>query len=114
MRCGSFGPDATGGASDVGRVGTFGTQALRLSYGGFAADVLLLEAVRELCPGFDVQLAERLAQVLLDGPGADEELGGDLLIGGPLCRQTGDEGFLRCQVVAGLDVPFAGVLAGSA
>ena len=47
-----------------------------------------LNAVRELHAGLHVELAERLAQVVLDRARADEELRGDLAVGVPLRRQA--------------------------
>ena len=47
-----------------------------------------LNAVRELHAGLHVELAERLAQVVLDRARADEELSGDLAVGVPLRRQA--------------------------
>ena len=47
-----------------------------------------LKAVRELHARLDVELAERLAQVVLDRARADEQLSGDLAVGVPLRRQA--------------------------
>ena len=47
-----------------------------------------LNAVRELHAGLHVELAERLAQVVLDRARADEQLSGDLAVGVPLRRQA--------------------------
>src|SRR5262245_49360497 len=49
----------------------------------------------ELGPAGDVQLAEDLAQVILDGAGADEQPGGDLPVGQVLGDQPGDLRLLR-------------------
>ena len=70
------------------------------------------QLTRELGAGFDPELAKYLAQVIVDSAGADEQLGGDLLVGGTVGGEAGDLCFLWGQVVAGLDGPFAGVLAG--
>ena len=66
----------------------------------------------ELVAGLDTELAERFAQVVVDGVGADEQLRGDLLVGRTVCGEARDLCLLGSQVVAGLDGPFAGVLAG--
>src|SRR5690242_489907 len=66
----------------------------------------------ELVAGLDSELAERFAEVVVDGAGADEQLGSDLLVRGTVGREAGDLCFLRRQVIARLDRPFAGVLAG--
>ena len=47
-----------------------------------------LKAVRELHAGLHVELAERLAQVVLDRARADEQLSGDLAVGVPLRREA--------------------------
>ncbi len=72
----------------------------------------LQHVARELGAGFDSELAERLAEVVVDVAGADEQLRGDFLVGRTVCREMGDLRFLGGQVVAGLDGPFARVLAG--
>src|SRR5262245_28511286 len=43
----------------------------------------------------DLELGEDLVQVVLDRLAADEQLGGDLLVGRPVARQGGDLGLLR-------------------
>jgi hypothetical protein len=50
--------------------------------------------------------------VVVDRVGADEQLGGDLLVGGTVGREAGDLCFLGGQVVARLDGPFARMFAG--
>ena len=72
----------------------------------------LEQVLFELVAGLHPQLAERLAQVIVDGAGADEQLRGDLLVGGTVCREAGDLCFLGSQVIARLDGPLAGMLAG--
>ena len=52
----------------------------------------------ELTPRADAQLRVHLAEVVLDGSGADEELGADLRVGPSLYRQAGDLRFLRGEV----------------
>jgi hypothetical protein len=61
---------------------------------------------------FTPELAERLAEVVVDGAGADEELSGDLWVGRTVGREAGDLCFLGGKVVERLDGPFARVLAG--
>src|SRR5690242_13604477 len=46
----------------------------------------------ELVAGLDSELAKRLAEVVVDGAGADEQLAGDFLIRGTVCRQARDLG----------------------
>ena len=66
----------------------------------------------ELVAGFHSELAERLAEGVVDGAGADEQLGGYFLVGGPVCRAAGDLCFLGRQLVPRLDGSFAGALTG--
>ena len=62
--------------------------------------------------GLHSQLAERLAQVVVDGARADEQLGRDFRVCGTVGGKAGDLRFLGGQVVTRLDGPFARVLAG--
>src|SRR5580700_3664893 len=57
------------------------------------------ERAGELAAGADAELAEDLPEVVGDGGGADEQLRGDLRVGGPLARQAGDQCLLRGQEV---------------
>ena len=50
--------------------------------------------------------------MVVDGAGADEQLRGDLLVGGAVGGEARDLCFLGGEVIAGLDGPLAGVLAG--
>jgi DNA-directed RNA polymerase specialized sigma24 family protein len=79
---------------------------------GLGRGVGLEQVLFELVAGFDPELAERFAEVVVHGAGADEQLGRDLLIGRTVGREATDLGFLRRQVIARLDSPFPGVLAG--
>jgi hypothetical protein len=54
----------------------------------------------ELVAGLDSELAERFAWVVVDGVGPDEQLGGDLLVRGPLGREATPVRFLGGQVIA--------------
>src|SRR3954452_14060715 len=54
----------------------------------------------ELVARGDLQLGEDLAQVVLHGPGADEQLGADLGVGEAVSCQTGDLAFLRSERLA--------------
>ena len=74
--------------------------------------VWLEQALFELVAGLDSELAKRLAQVIVDGAGADEQLGRDFLVGRTLGREAGDLCLLRGQLVTRLDAPFTRVLAG--
>jgi hypothetical protein len=53
----------------------------------------------ELVAGADAELGENLPEVVGDGGGADEQLRGDLRVGGPLAGQPGDQRLLRGQDV---------------
>jgi hypothetical protein len=54
----------------------------------------------ELAAGGDAELGEDLAQVVLDGVGADEQPGADLGVGQALAGQLGNLGFLGGQLLA--------------
>ena len=79
---------------------------------GFGVCALLEQVLFELVAGLDSELAKRLAEVVVDGARADEQLRGDLLVSQTVCREIRDLCFLGGQVVAGLDGPFARMLAG--
>ena len=79
---------------------------------GFGVCAWLEWVLFELVAGPHSELAERFAEVVVDGAGADEQLGGDFLVGGSLGGEAGDLCFLGGQVVARLDRPFTGVLTG--
>src|ERR1700685_1209193 len=66
----------------------------------------------ELIAGADAELGEDLAQVVGDGGGADEQLGGDLRVGGAVAGQAGDERFLRGQDIGRLGSLLPGLPAG--
>ena len=66
----------------------------------------------ELVAGLHSELAECLAEVVVDGVGADEQPRGDFSVGGTIGGEAGDLCFLGGQVIARLDGPFARVLAG--
>src|SRR6478735_9031302 len=59
-----------------------------------------------------VELGIHLAQVVLDGARADEELRADLRVRLTFARQTGDLRLLRGQIVVGVDAATARGLAG--
>src|SRR5205807_6756445 len=69
-----------GGATGVGC-------ALKLPGGSGGASA-------EALAGGNAELGEHVAQVPLDGAGADKQLGGDLLVGVPVSGQPGDLGLL--------------------
>jgi hypothetical protein len=48
----------------------------------------LEQLTRELGAGFDPELAKCLAQVVVDGARADEQLRGDFLVGGTVGREA--------------------------
>src|SRR3984893_1028162 len=60
----------------------------------------------------DAELREDLAQVVLDGAGADEKPGADLGVGQALAGELGDLGLLRRELAAGVDGSLARGLAG--
>src|ERR1700729_1490903 len=76
------------------------------SAGGSAAD--------QVGPGCDAQFAEDLAQVVVDRAGAEEQLGSDVAVRQALSHQPCDLEFLRCELVWGRGLAFAGGLAGGA
>src|SRR5918995_311602 len=53
----------------------------------------------ELVARADAQFGEHLVQVVLNRPGADEELGADVGVGEPVAGESGDLSLLRCEVV---------------
>src|SRR3954447_18123987 len=57
----------------------------------------------ELSTGADAELREDVAQMPLDGSGADEQLCADLRVRQTVAGKACDVGFLWGQVVAGLD-----------
>src|SRR6516164_3942207 len=68
----------------------------------------------ELSPAADAKLAEDLAQVVLDGAGADEQPGGDLPVGQVLGDQQRDLLLLRSEHLRRFGAAWAGLLAGRA
>ena len=66
----------------------------------------------ELLSRLDVELPVHLAEVVVDGVGADEEARRDLGVGRPGGGEAGDLRLLRCEVVAGFVDALAGARAG--
>ena len=66
----------------------------------------------KLAAGADAELGEDFPQVVGDGGGADEQLRGDLRVGGAVAGQPGDQRFLRGQGIWRLDGLRPGVPAG--
>src|SRR5215469_3212929 len=66
-----------------------------------AALCLAGEEACELVARGDTELDEQFPQVIGDGRAADEQLCGDLRVGGAPARQAGDQRFLRGQRVPG-------------
>ena len=56
-----------------------------------------MERAGELAAGTDTELGEDLPEVVGDGGWADEQLRGDLRVGGSLTGQAGDQRLLRGQ-----------------
>src|SRR5690349_20001299 len=75
---------------------------------------VIRECPGELSPAGDVELAEDLVQVVLDGADADEQLAGDVPVGQALGGQPGDLRLLRREHLLGPEAARAGPLAGSA
>src|SRR5262249_33825786 len=70
------------------------------------------QCAAELPPGADVQLLEDVAQVPLDGAGAEEQLRPDLGIRVSVARKLGDLSFLGSQVAESVCRTFAYLLSG--
>src|SRR5918993_4605731 len=66
----------------------------------------------QLGPGGDAQLHEHVAQVVVDGPAAEEQLGADLAVGPALADQADDLELLGGELAEGAGVALAGGLAG--
>src|SRR5262252_10227326 len=81
-----------------GRPAADGTAKLKLPVGSG-------DASAKVFAGGDAELGEHVAQVPLDGTGADEQLGGDLLVGASVPGQLGDLSLLGREVCEGLDRP---------
>src|SRR3954453_7609872 len=79
--------------------------------GGHARRRGVRERVVELTARTDAELGEHVAQVPLNGAGADEQLRADLGIRAPIARQAGDLRLLRGELVAGLHRTLADRLA---
>src|SRR5580693_6441932 len=65
----------------------------------------------QLAARADAELGEDLPQMVGDGGRADEQLRGDLRVGGAVPGQPGDQRFLRGQGIWRLDGAFAGLAA---
>src|SRR5712675_2516388 len=70
------------------------------------------ERAGELAAGADAELGEDLPEVVGDGGGADEQLLGDLRVGGAVAGEAGDQRFLRGEGIGRLDGVLPGVPAG--
>src|SRR5689334_4240012 len=68
--------------------------------GGAPSGLRQRQAVPELPAGADAELGEHLVQVVLRGPGADEQLGADLSVGVALGGELGDLRLLHGQGLA--------------
>jgi hypothetical protein len=78
----------------------------------FGPCICLEPVLFELVAGLHSQLAKHLAEVVVDGAGADKQPRGDFLIRSTLGREARDLCFLGGQVIARLDAPFARMLSG--
>src|SRR4051812_15350597 len=76
------------------------------------AGALAHDAVGELGAGGHAELPERLAQVVLHGARADEELGGDVPVRLPAADQGGDLCLLGGELLRRTDLAFPRALAG--
>src|ERR1700760_1124867 len=70
------------------------------------------DGVRELCAGCHADLPEHLVQVVLDGGGAEEQLGCDVPVAVALAGQPGDVRLLWREPGFGAGGPLAGAFAG--
>ena len=68
----------------------------------------------ELRAGRDAELREDVAEVVVDRPRREKQLGGDLLVGEPLCDEAGDLQLLWRQLIDRARVALARRLAGGA
>jgi hypothetical protein len=66
--------------------------------------LVLREPVSKLDPGGHLELGVHVAEVVLDGLDADDELAGDLPVGKPAGNQPGDGEFLRGEP-SGITLP---------
>ena len=66
----------------------------------------------QFAAGGDAELGEHLPQVIFDGPGAEEQLCRDLLVGQPAGDQPSYLQFLRGQLLDRGDIPLARGLPG--
>jgi hypothetical protein len=62
--------------------------------------------------GGDAQFGEHLAEVPFNGAGADEQFRADLGVGASVSGQPDDVLLLRGELVVGVDLAFADLLAG--
>src|SRR5580765_6632428 len=72
---------------------------------------LEVDPAGQLRPRGHSNLAECLAQVVLDGARADEQSRRDLFVGVTFRRETSDLELLRSELAQRVDGPFAGMLA---
>src|SRR5690348_7005257 len=82
---------------------------LAVGYGWLRGVRLGGERAGELAARADAELGEDLPQVVGDGGGADEQLRGDLRVGGAVAGQAGDQRFLCGQGIWRLDGVLPGV-----
>src|ERR1700751_6456828 len=68
------------------------------------------QPVHELCAPFDVELAERLAKVVVDRVRADKQLSGDLSVGATFRSEASDLPLLRSELVSRIRGPPPGTL----
>src|SRR6476620_6320849 len=66
--------------------------------------------MHELCAPFDVELAERLAKVVVDRVRANKQLSGDLAVGATFRREASDLHLLRSELVSRIWAPPPGTL----
>jgi hypothetical protein len=70
--------------------------------------LILASSLREVIPAFD----DDVPKLEVDGSGAEEQLGGELAIGKPLCDERSDLPLLGGERHARGGIPFPGGLAG--
>src|SRR6266516_5220734 len=88
------------------------TRPLRRRLAGWYVLISWGEGVVEVPAGGDAQFGEHLAEVPLNGAGADEQFRADLGVGASVSGQPDDVLLLRGELAVGVDLAFADLLAG--
>src|SRR6266516_6336147 len=88
------------------------TRPLRRRLAGWYVLISWGEGVVEVPAGGDAQFGEHLAEVPLNGAGADEQFRADLGVGASVAGQPDDVLLLRGELAVRVDLAFADLLAG--